>query len=111
MIKILASLLLVSLSYCYLGNTLQYQLQPNNLQLYNNRIYQPNQYAAFSNAMSVNDAIKLQQLNAARDSMMGGTVGNIRRNLKSEIDKIVAAEAMKLGNYGAQLNYGSSYVL
>ena len=60
--------------------------------------------------MSVSDAIRLQQLNAARDSMMPGTVGNIRRNLKSEIDKIVAAEALKFGNYGAQLNYGSPFL-
>jgi hypothetical protein len=40
--------------------------------------------------MSVYDAIRLQELNNARDSVIVGGVGDIRRNLKSVIDNIVA---------------------
>jgi hypothetical protein len=100
MIKTLFFVILVAVSYCY---SLPYQFQHQNFNLYNNRglngFCLPDQFA-FSNTMSVNDAIRLQQLNNARDSMMVGGVGDIRRSLKNEINKRVAAETMNINNYG-----------
>lgn len=78
-----------------------YSYQHNNALSYSNRLYSPHQYHAFNNAYDVNDAIRINQLNTARDASMAGATGNIRRSLKSEIDRIIAAETMKIGGYNS----------
>jgi hypothetical protein len=108
--KTILPLFFIALSTCCISSSYPCDFQQCDLNLYNNRLFAPSQYNVFSNAISVQDAIKLQQLNNARDSMMIGGVGDIRRNLKSQIDRIVAAEALNINNCRGSLNLGSSIV-
>ena len=108
MIKTTLTLFFVALSTCFMSSSYPCDFQQCDLNnIYNNRLFAPSQYSVFSNTMSVQDAIKLQQLNNARNSMMVGGVGDIRRNLKGEIDRIVAAETLKINNCRVPLNIGS----
>lgn len=111
---LLSSLILFALSQFTPTSSYSY-IQPligqNNYQFSSNRLYAPNQYDIFNNAYGVNDAIRMKQLNTMRDASMGGPVGDIRRSLKGEIDRIMAAETRNIGNYNSPFGYSSNLII
>ena len=66
--------------------------------------YSTPQYPALDDNFSVNDALFLSQMNAARDAMMPGVAGDIRRSLRSEMDNIIGAQTLKINSYDPIFN-------